>query len=101
MSRHALAEGLRGLPAGDRRLLRYLGAAALVALVLGVLLGAATGLARGGFLSLGPLDGYRALTGHAVSIFFYWLYFAQAALLLAFAGAHGDPKCGIALRPLS
>jgi cytochrome c oxidase subunit 1 len=79
----------------------YLSVAALCALVVGVVLGALTGLVRGGFLSLDPLAGYRALTGHAVSIFFYWLYFAQAALLLAFAATQGEPRRGIALRSVA
>jgi cytochrome c oxidase subunit I len=101
MSRHALTEGLAALAPADKRLLKVTFAAALAALVLGVLWGSATALARAGFLQLDPLTGYRALTGHAVSIFFYWLYFAQAGLLLAFAAAYTAPARGIAWRPLA
>jgi cytochrome c oxidase subunit I len=101
MSRHALTEGLAALAPADKRLLKATFAAALAALVLGVLWGAATALARAGFLHLDPLTGYRALTGHAVSIFFYWLYFAQAGLLLALAAAYTAPARGIAWRPLA
>ena len=36
-------------------------------------------------LSAIPLTGYRFLTVHGVSIFFYWLFITQAALLLGFA----------------
>ena len=41
---------------------------------------------------------------HGVSAFFYWLYFAQAALLLGFAAAergNGGDKVGLARRWLS
>jgi cytochrome c oxidase subunit 1 len=101
MSRHALTEGLAALAPADKRLLKATFAAALAALVLGVLWGAATAFARAGFVRLDPLTGYRALTGHAVSIFFYWLYFAQAGLLLALAAAYTAPARGIAWRPLA
>jgi cytochrome c oxidase subunit 1 len=101
MSRHALTEGLAALAPADKRLLKATFAAALAALVLGVLWGAAMALARAGFVRLDPLTGYRALTGHAVSIFFYWLYFAQAGLLLALAAAYTGPARSIAWRPLA
>jgi cytochrome c oxidase subunit 1 len=100
VSRHALTEGLTSLALADKRLLKATFAAALAALVLGVFWGAVTALARAGLLPLDPLTGYRALTGHAVSIFFYWLYFAQAGLLLALA-AYTAPARGIAWRPLA
>lgn len=100
MSRHSLIDGLGALAPADKRLLKSAFGAALAALALGIAWGAATALARAGFVELGPLTGYRALTGHAVSIFFYWLYFAQAGLLLAFA-AYTAPARGIALRSLA
>lgn len=74
-----------GLPATDRRLLAGLSAIALVALALGILGGLLTALARGGFIDVVPNTAYRFLTVHGVSIFFYWLFIAQAALLLGFA----------------
>lgn len=101
MSRHALVEGLRALPAADGQVLKVAFGAALGALALGVVLGAATAFARAGFVDFGPLAGYRALTGHAVGIFFYWLYFAQAGLLLAIAAAYAAPERAIAQRPLA
>jgi len=100
MSRRPLADGLAALSQPDKRLLKAAFAAALVALALGIVWGAATAFARAGFIDPGPLAGYRALTGHAVTIFFYWLYFAQAGLLLAFA-AYAAPAHGIAWRPLA
>jgi cytochrome c oxidase subunit 1 len=101
MSRDALTEGLAALALADKRLLKSAFGAALAALALGIVWGAATALARAGFVELSPLAGYRALTGHAVSIFFYWLYFAQAGLLLAFAAAYIAPGRGVAWRPLA
>lgn len=73
------------LPDADRRLLRGIGGAALVALALGIFAGLLTALARGGMLGVLPETGYRLLTLHGVSIFFYWLFIAQTALLLGFA----------------
>ena len=95
---HALIDGLKALPVTDRRLLKSCFAAALAALLVGVAFGAASALARGGFLDLGPLAGYRSITAHAVSIFFFWLYFAQAGLLLVLATVFTSHKHGIEWR---
>ncbi|MDP2371694.1 cbb3-type cytochrome c oxidase subunit I [Rhodoferax sp.] len=83
-------ERLASLPASDRRLLKSMAAIALAALVLGVLAGLATALVRGGMLDVNLNAGYRFLTVHGVSIFFYWLFTAQAALLLGFAATEYD-----------
>jgi cytochrome c oxidase subunit I len=80
-----LRERFRELPDSDRRLLVGMSAVAFVALALGILGGVLTALARGGLLDIIPNTGYRFLTVHGVSIFFYWLFIAQAALLLGFA----------------
>jgi len=80
-------ERLAALPRHDRKLLKSMAAVALSALVLGILGGVVTAAARGGFLDIIPATGYRFLTVHGVSIFFYWLFTAQAALLLGFAAA--------------
>jgi len=95
---HPLIDGLKALPGADQRLLKSCFAAALAALLVGVVFGAATALARGGFLDLGPLAGYRSMSAHAVSIFFFWLYFAQAGLLLVFATVFTSHKHGIEWR---
>ena len=73
------------LPPADRLLIKSMIAVALAALVLGVLAGLATALVRGGLLSVPLSSGYRFLTVHGVSTFFYWLFAAQAALLLGFS----------------
>jgi cytochrome c oxidase subunit I len=101
VTQNALVTGLAALPDPDKRLLRLSFAAALSALALGILFGASTALARAGFMDFGPLAGYRAMSGHGVTIFFYWLYFAQAGLLLVLASAYGAPRAGIAWRALA
>ena len=95
---------LRSLPRQDRRIVIFLAVAALVALIIGLAGGLLTALVRAGFLPALPESGYRFLTVHGVSAFFYWLYFAQAALLLGFAAAergNGGDKVGLARRWLS
>ncbi|MFO1189171.1 MAG: cbb3-type cytochrome c oxidase subunit I [Alphaproteobacteria bacterium] len=86
---NTVRDGLAALPASDRRLLVLMTGSALTALVLGILGGLFTALARGGLLDLVPEAAYRLLTVHGVSIFFYWLYIAQTALLLGFAAIEG------------
>ncbi|MCC6949078.1 MAG: cbb3-type cytochrome c oxidase subunit I [Bradyrhizobiaceae bacterium] len=90
---------LAALPASDRRLLRAISAAALTALALGILGGLLTALARGGLIEVLPETAYRYLTVHGVSIFFYWLYLAQTALLLGFAAI--EDERGLARRGLA
>jgi cytochrome c oxidase subunit 1 len=85
-----LVAGLRRLPGRDRLLLRLMFGAAVLALVIGVLFGFATALDRAGFIEMLPETGYRALTMHGVGIFFYWLYLAQAALILALVAVHAE-----------
>ena len=99
MSPIPLATALPRLPAGDRALLTALMASAVATLALGVVFGATTGLVRAGLLAADPERGYRALTAHGVTVFFYWLYFGQAALLLAFAATHGLREPRLALAP--
>jgi cytochrome c oxidase subunit 1 len=94
------AKRLGALPAADKALLLTLAAFALLALLLGLSFGMATGLARGGFL--GPLEdetGYRLMTLHGMDAFFYWLSFAQAFLLLALTVEHVGGESRIAARP--
>ncbi len=76
---------LSKLPAKDKRLVTVLTAIALVALLMGLSEGLLTALVRAGILPVAPETGYRFLSVHGISAFFYWLYFAQAALLLGFS----------------
>lgn len=92
-------ERFSALPPVDRRLLTLMSAAALAILLLGITGGLITALARGGFLAMLNITGYRWLTVHGVSIFFYWLFIAQAALLLGFSALeHGR---GLRLKALA
>lgn len=99
MNRSDFQLRLRELSAGDKRLLLVCFAAALIALALGVLFGAATGLVRARLIDLPALEGYRLMTLHGVTVFFYWLYFAQAGLLLVFSVTRAEGGDGIAWRP--
>ncbi len=80
-----LFQALGLLPAGGKALLRALFAAALLTLALGLIFGFATALMRAGLLPYDPQQGYRLMTLHGVTVFFYWLAFAQAGMLLVFA----------------
>ena len=101
MTSTSISQSLRALPAGDRALLKALAAFALAALALGIVFGLVTALVRTGYADAEPVTGYRMLTGHGVTIFFYWLYFAQMALLLVLAAAQRHGKIRIALPPVA
>lgn len=82
---NSITTRLQALAPRDKALVALLAGVALLALALGILGGLLTALARGGIITIQPEDGYRFLTVHGVSVFFYWLYLAQIALLLGFA----------------
>jgi len=83
----SLSVAVAALASADRRLLKILFAGALAALGLGLLMGLYTALARAGWLAPDPPTGYRAMTLHGVTVFFYWFTFAQLGILLAIAAA--------------
>ncbi len=90
MSRvHSLREGLKGLPHEDKSILKALLGLSLVALVLGVTYALLTALARGGVNLPGDFE-HKALTLHAGTAFFYWLYFIQAGVVLAFTRVYTE-----------
>ena len=97
--KHALESRFAALPAIDRRLVLCIAGASLAALLLGIVGGLLTALVRAGVIDAPPEDAYRYLTVHGVSIFFYWLYLAQTALLLGFAAI--EEGRGLALRGLA
>lgn len=101
MSIHTISHALGRLPAGDRRFLQAFTAGALAALLAGLVFGLATALVRTGYVASPPATGYRMMTSHGVTVFFYWLYFAQTALLLAFAAAQNTARPGIAWLPVA
>ena len=99
MNKNSISQRLRRLPAGDHFLIKALVSGALVTLVLGVILGLATALVRTNYLGAEPQTGYRLMSGHGVTIFFYWLYFAQMALLMALSATQAQGGSRIALAP--
>ncbi|MDO8878524.1 MAG: cbb3-type cytochrome c oxidase subunit I [Pseudolabrys sp.] len=92
----SFADRLAALSSADRLLCGLLIGFALFALTLGIGYGVAMALARSGVLSFLPDTPYRILTLHGTSAFFYWLFIAQAALLIVLAA--GETGRGIALR---
>lgn len=94
-----LSQGARDLPGRDRFLLATMIFAALVTLAAGVVFGGITAVVRAGFIQVDPETGYRLMTLHGFTVFFYWLYFAQMALLLALAAVYTRRSPRIALGP--
>jgi len=92
----SLTDRLDALSRGDRLLCGLLIGFALLALTLGIAYGVAMALARSGAVSFLSDTPYRILTLHGTTAFFYWLYSAQAALLIILAV--GETRAGIALR---
>lgn len=101
MTYSSTSEILGKLCRSDRNLLGMLAGSALISLVLGVVLGLLTAMIRTGAMAAEPQTGYRFMTGHGVSVFFYWLYFAQIALLLGLAATQRQASPRLALRPLA
>ncbi|MGB4826911.1 MAG: hypothetical protein WBP18_06470, partial [Paracoccaceae bacterium] len=96
---HSINDRFIALPPADRRLLLAIAGSSLAVLVLGILAGLMTALARGGMLNFLPETGYRFLTVHGTSIFFYWLYLAQTGLLAGFSAI--ETGRGLAWRGLA
>ena len=101
MATNTLVDGLRGLSGGEKTLLKGFFAMAVLALGLGLIYGTVTAFARAGFIDLEPAAGYRMLTLHGVTIFFYWLYFTQAGLVLVLARVYTEGAEGLVWRPLA
>lgn len=93
-----LAERLGALETVDRHLLLALVSLSLAPLVLGLGFGFLTALLRGGLAGFETETAYRILTAHGTSAFFWWLYIAQVALMLALAV--GESADGLKARPL-
>jgi cytochrome c oxidase subunit 1 len=101
MNTASLRDGLPALPAGDRALLKLMMACALIALGVGLAFGLCTALARARFVGVEVETGYRMMTAHGVSVFFYWLYFGLAAVLLALTAVSAGPVRRLAWVPLA
>ena len=101
MTNASISETLCKLAPADRSLLRLLGGSAIATLAIGVVLGLLTAMIRTGTMTADAQSGYRFMTGHGVAVFFYWLYFAQIALLLGLAAAQARTSPRIVLRPVA
>lgn len=99
MTTNSITKSLAALPAKDHALLRALAVGAIFTLAIGIAFGVLTAMIRTGYMEAESLTGYRLMTGHGVSVFFYWLYFAQVGLLLALAAAQNQVLPRIALAP--
>lgn len=96
-----LVEGIERLPQGDKTLLTSFIAVAVLALGLGLVYGTLTAFNRAGFTRLEAETAYTMLSLHGITIFFYWLYFIQAALVLILASVYTEGTEGIAWRPVA
>ena len=94
-------EGLARLSGADRNLLKGFIFMSLLTLALGLVYGTATAFARAGFIEFEPETGYRMLSLHGVTIFFYWLYFVQAGFVLVLAAVYGGGARTVGWRPLA
>jgi len=99
MTNLSISQRLRTLSTGDRMLLKALVSCGLLTLALGVIFGLVTALIRTSYLGAEAETGYRVMTGHGVTIFFYWLYFAQMALLMALSATQTQGRARIGLSP--
>lgn len=101
IANNSISKGLRDLPASDRILLKTLVSCALATLALGVIFGLITALIRTGYAEAEPQTGYRMMTGHGVTVFFYWFYFAQMALLMTLSATQTPGRARIVLAPVA
>ena len=75
---------LSSLAEEDRRLLKAFVLVSIFTLGLGVLYALLLVLVKGGFLSLESTLAYTILTLHGTTVFYYWLYFVQVAVVMVF-----------------
>lgn len=101
MEHRRLTDHIARMPTSDRALIGTFLAGSLVTLLIGVVAGSLVALTRGGAMAPEPDTGYRLLTSHGISAFFFWLYLAQAGLLLCLAAAQARPQPAVAWRPLA
>lgn len=99
MNTRTISCKLNELPPADRLFLRVFAGVALATLLIGLLFGSATALIRTGYAEAESVTGYRMMTAHGVTVFFYWLYFAQMAFLLALAASQFTARPRIVWAP--
>lgn len=101
MTESKLVASLGNLPDRDKSLLLGFVGMAVLSLALGLIYGALTAFARAGFITFDPAVAYPLLTLHGVTIFFYWLYFAQAGLVLVLCSVYTEGAGRLAWSPLA
>ena len=92
---------LENLESSDQRILKVLIATSLVTLLLGLIYALFVVLGRSGLISLPGILGYQLLTLHGTTIFYYWLYFMQAAILIALILIYTEGVKGISWRSVA
>lgn len=96
-----ISQKLKELPAADQLFLKVFAGLALATLLIGLLFGLATALIRTGYAEAESVTGYRMMTAHGVTVFFYWLYFAQMAFLLTLAASQFTARPRIVWAPIA
>lgn len=101
MNTRLTSRKLNELPAADRLFLKVFAGVALATLLIGLVFGLATALIRTGYAEAESVTGYRVMTAHGVTVFFYWIYFAQMAFLLALAATQFTARPRIVWSPVA
>lgn len=91
-------ERMKMLSSADKLLLKAFITMAVLTLGLGIFFGTTTAFARAGFIEIDADRAFQVMTLHGVTIFFYWLYFVQAALLLVLVATFSGGDIAIAWR---
>ena len=100
MTANNLTTGIRSLDSADKKLLLAFFAISILALTLGIFYGAMTAAGRTGLFAIEEETAYKLLGLHGVTIFFYWLYFAQAGFVLLLTSVNTEGAGAIAWRPV-
>jgi cytochrome c oxidase subunit 1 len=101
MTVNKLTNGTRSLNPADKKLLLAFFAVSVLALTLGILYGVMTAAGRTGLFAIEEGTSYKFLGLHGVTIFFYWLYFAQAGFVLLLAAVYTEGAGAVAWRPVA
>ncbi len=101
MATTSFFERMKMLSAADKALVKAFLIMAVLTLGLGIAFGTTTAFARAGFIEIDPDRAFQIMTLHGVTIFFYWLYFVQAALLLVLVACFSGGDIAIAWRRMA
>jgi cytochrome c oxidase subunit 1 len=96
-----LETSLANLADEDKKLLKAFVLASIFTLALGVIYALILVLIKAGFLDLEATLAYTILTLHGTTVFYYWLYFVQVAMVMVFVLAYTDGVDRIVWRKLA